>query len=557
MSSKRVLIVGGVAGGASCAARLRRLDEQAEIFLYERGADVSFANCGMPYCVGEVIDDRQRLLVASPARFRDLFKVEVRTHREVLKIDRVNKTVEVKNLQTGEVTIDRYDVLVLAPGASPIKPPLPGVDLPGIFTLRNLSDMDQIAEWIDRRAPRRAVVVGGGFIGLEMVENLCHRKLDVTVLERLDQVMPPMDPEMVAPIQGLLKSKGVDLRLSNGVISFASGPQETITVTATSGEPFAAELVILSVGVRPDAHLARQSGLEIGELGGIRVDQQMRTSDPAIFAVGDAVEVRDWVTGRWKLVPLAGPANRQGRIAADAICGRSTTFRGSQGTAIVGVFGITAAVTGASEKTLQAAGIPYRKTYTHSPSHATYYPGAEQMAVKLLYVPESGQLLGAQVVGRSGVDKRIDVLAMALQKHATVFDLEEAELAYAPQYGSAKDAINIAGMVAANFLRGDVDVVHWEDWCQALESTGQPPLVIDVRPASMAATGSAPGAINIPLGELRARLDELPCDREIWVHCGTGQTSYYANRILKQLGFAVRNLSGGITSFRSYPARSS
>lgn len=553
MASKRVLIVGGVAGGASCAVRLRRLDEQAEIFLYERGPDVSFANCGLPYYLGGVIEDRQRLLVASPDRFRDLFRIEVRANREVTRIHRAEKTVEVKNLQSGAVTREPYDVLVLAPGASPIKPPLPGVDLPGVFTLRSLTDMDRIAAWIDRQAPRRAVVVGGGYIGLEMVENLHRRKIDVTVLERLGQVMPQMDPEMVAPVHGLLKSKGVDLRLSNGVVSLGMGPRETLAVTTSSGEPFEAELVILAVGVRPDVHLAREAGLEIGELGGIRVDEQMRTSDPAIYAVGDAVEVRDWVTGRWSLVPLAGPANRQGRLAADAICGRDAKFRGSQGTGIVGIFGLTLAMTGANEKTLQAAGIPYRKTYTHSPSHATYYPGADMMALKLLYTPESGQLLGAQVVGRSGVDKRIDVLAMALQKRATVFDLEEAELAYAPQYGSAKDPINIAGMVGANVVRGDVDVAHWEDWYEALAADGQAPLTIDVRPAAMAAASSVPGAVNIPLGELRSRLDELPRDRQIWVHCGVGQTSYYATRILQQHGFRVRNLSGGITSFRLTP----
>lgn len=554
MSSQRILIVGGVAGGASCAVRLRRLDERAEIVLLERGPDVSFANCGLPYHVGGVIEDRQKLLVATPERFRDLFRIDVRTRHEVTRIDRQQKTVEVKNLQTGETSTESYDALVLAPGAVPVKPPIPGVDLPGVFTLRNMTDMDQIMTWIDQRSPQRAVVVGGGFIGLEMVENLHHRKMDVVVLERLDQIMVQMDPEMVAPVHGLLRSKGIDLRLAESVTSFKTGPKDTITVHTSRGEPFAADLVILAVGVRPDVRLARDAGLELGQFGGIRVDEQMRTSDPSIFAVGDAVEVRDWVTGRWTLIPLAGPANRQGRIAADAICGRSSQFRGTQGTAIVSLFGLTLAATGASERSLRAAGIGYQKTYTHSASHASYYPGAETMTLKLLYAPESGQLLGAQAVGRLGVDKRIDVLAMALQKRATVLDLEEAELAYAPPFGSAKDPVNIAGFVAANHLRGDVDVVHWEEWHER-QAGEEPPFVIDVRPPAMAAVGTVPGAVNIPLSQLRSRLDELPRDREIWVHCAIGQTGYYATRILKQYGFAARNLSGGITSYDQTPPK--
>lgn len=558
MTSKRVVIVGGVAGGASCAARLRRLDEYAGIFLFERGPEVSLATCGLPYHIGGVIPQRQTLLVASPERFRDVANVEVRVRHEVEEIDRAQRTVTVRNLQTGATSVEPYDFLVLAPGAEPIRPPLPGAELPGIFTLRNLADMEQIMAWIDRRAVRRAVVVGAGYIGLEMVENLHRRQIDVIVLERLEQVMPPMDPEMVTPVYGLLKSRGVDLRLAQQVEAFDRGAKETILVSATGEEPLATEMVILSVGVRPDVKLARQAGLEIGALGGIRVDAQMRTSDPAIYAVGDAVEVRDWVTGRWTLMPLAGLASRQGRVAADAICGRPSAFRGAQGTAIVSIFGLTLAITGASEKSLHAAGIPYRKTYTHSSDHATYYPGAERMAIKLLYAPDSGQLLGAQVVGRAGVDKRIDVLAMALQKRATVFDLEEAEMAYAPQFGSAKDPINIAGFVAGNYLRGDVDVIHWEDWYEARADHGnQTPLVIDVRPASAVAAGSVPGAKNIPIGELRARLNELPRDREIWVHCGVGQNSYYAARILMQHGFKVRNLSGGITSYHLTPPRGS
>ena len=553
MACKRILIVGGVAGGASCAARLRRLDEKAEILMYERGRDASFANCGLPYYLGGVIQQREKLLVATPDDFRNMFNIEVRTRHEVDKIDRAERTVRVTSLASGQTHIEPYDALVLAPGALPVRPPLPGIDLPGIFTLRNLDDVDRILEWIDRLRAKRAVVVGGGYIGLEMVENLRRRNIGVTLLELLDQVMPPMDPEMVQPVHAELRRQGVDLRLCDGVASFEAGADETITVTGQSGRRYAADLVILSVGVKPNVELARQAGLEIGSLGGIRVDDRMTTSDPAIWAVGDAVEVRDWITGRWALVPLAGPASRQGRIAADAICGRDSKFRGAQGTGVVGLFGLTLAMTGATEKTLQKAGIPFEKTYTHSPDHAGYFPGAEMIALKLVHAPETGRLLGAQAVGKAGVAKRIDVLAMAIQKEATVFDLEEAELCYAPQYGSARDPVNVAGFVAANVLRGDVGVVHWEDWKRRVDSGEPPPVVVDVRPPRMVAKASVPGTVKIPLGQLRSRLDELPRDREIWVHCGVGKTAYYACRILTQNGFRVRNLSGGITSFKTMP----
>ena len=550
MASKRVLIVGGVAGGASCAARLRRLDEQAEIFIFERGPDISFANCGLPYYIGGAIADRQHLLVATPERFRDVFNIEVRTRSEVRRIDRAKKTIEVQNVETAAAATEPYDVLVLSPGAVPLRPRLPGIDLPHIFTLRNLEDVDRIYDRLVRHNSERAVVVGGGYIGLEMVENLSRRGIHVTVLEQLDQVMPIMDPEMVAPVHEELRRQGVDLRLGNGVTAFEPAARETITVIARSGEHFTAGLVILAIGVRPDVRLAQGAGLEIGPLGGIRVDDQMRTSDPAIFAVGDAVEVRDYVTGRPALVALAGPANRQGRVAADVICGRDARFRGAQGTAVVGVFDVTVAKTGPSEKVLRREGIPFEKSYTHWAHHAGYYPGAQRISLKLLFAPGTGRLLGAQAVGRSGVDKRIDVLALAIQNHATVFDLEEAELCYAPQYGSAKDAVNIAGFVAGNILRGDVEPAHWTQWRAGRAAGAQMPLVVDVRSPLEVAAGAVPGTINIPLGELRTRLDELPRDREIWVHCGVGQRSYYASRILKQHGFRVRNLSGGMTSFR-------
>ncbi len=549
MASKRVLIVGGVAGGASCAARLRRMDEHAEVFLFERSGAVSFANCGLPYYLGGVIPERKHLLVSTPERFRDFFNVEVRIWHNVRRIDRHNRTIEVENVQTGEVQSEAYDALVLAPGAMPVRPPLAGIDLPGVFSLRTLSDVDAAEAWVARHMPQRAVVVGAGYIGLEMVENLARRDCQVTVLEAADQIMPPADPEMVKPIEEELCRQGVDLRLSDPVAGFERGPDDTIIVTSKSGVQVTAELVVLSIGVKPDVQLARDAGLAIGPTGGIQVDDQMRTSDPNIFAVGDAAEVRNFVTGRPALIPLAGPANRQGRIAADVICGRDAHYRGTQGTAVVGVFDLTLAMTGETEKSLRRAGIAFEKSYTHSFHHASYYPGAERIALKLLFAPDTGRILGAQAVGRKGVEKRIDVIAMALQMKATVFDLEEAELCYAPQYGSAKDAVNMAGFVAANIVRGDVLVAHWSDWKEQT-AAGRAPLVLDVRPPTAVAAAAIPGTTRIPLSELRVRLDELPRDREIWVHCAVGQTSYIATRLLSQHGFRVRNLSGGMTSYK-------
>jgi len=387
---------------------------------------------------------------------------------------------------------------------------------------------------------------------LEMVENLSRRGITATLLELADHVMPLADAEMVVLIQQELERQGIDLRLGTAVIAFEPGPKETLSVVAQHDERFAADLVILSVGVRTDTKLARQAGLEIGPTGGIRVDDLMRTSDPHIFAFGDAVEVRNFVTGRPALVPLAGPANRQGRVAADVICGRDAHFRGSQCTAVVGVFDLTLAMTGETEKSLRAAGIAFEKSYIHPMHHASYYPGAERISLKLLFSPDSGRVLGAQAVGRAGVEKRIDVLATAIQMKATVFDLEEAELCYAPQYGSAKDPVNLAGFVAGNILRGDVRVGHWSEW-KRLQASGDGPLTLDVRPAAAVAAEAIPGTIRIPFGELRARLGELPRDREIWIHCAVGQTSYHAVRLLEQHGFKVRNISGGITSYKMEP----
>ncbi len=551
MAGKRVLIVGGVAGGASCAARLRRLDESAEIFIFERGGYVSFSNCGLPYYVGRVIRKRQDLLIATPERFRDLFNIEVRTGREVQRIDRRRRTVEVKNIQTGQVSEESYDALVLSPGAAPIRPSLEGVGREGVFTLRNMEDVDAIYAWIDHREAERAVVVGAGFIGLEMVENLAGRGMEVTLIEKAEQAMTPMDPEMLTPLYKALRAKGVQFRLGDGLARIEQDSEGMLQVITESSAVCPADLVILAVGVRPEVALAAKAGLEIGSLGGIRVDKGMRTSDPNIWAVGDAVEVEDFTVGGWTLVPLAGPANRQGRIAADRICGRESVFRGVQGSSVVGLFGVTLAMTGASEKRLRGAGIEYRKTYTHSPDHAGYYPGAEMMAIKLLYTPAEGCILGAQAVGGAGVAKRIDVISMAIQTGATVFDLEEAELCYAPQFGSAKDPVNMAGFVAANELRGDVEVVNWDDW-QTARAAGREPLVLDVRGAVPGAA-VVPGAIHIPLPELRRRLDELPREKKIWVHCSVGRTSYFACRVLTQHGFDVANLSGGIRSYGMLP----
>ncbi len=550
MSRRRIVIVGGVAGGAACAARLRRLDEEAEIYIFERSGYVSFASCGLPYYLGGVISDRSRLLVASPERFRDWYNVEVRVRHSVEHIDPQRKVVTVRNVANGSGREERYDALVLSPGAQPIRPDWPGVDLPGVFTVRTLEDADRLLTWLGERRPARAVVVGAGYIGLEMTENLVRRGLDVTVLEKADQALMPWDPEMVTPLYDLLRREGVDLRLREGASAIEPGPGDRLTIVTEQGDRLTAGVVVLAIGVRPEVELARRADLEIGACGGIRVDEQMRTSDPAIWAVGDAVEVRDVVTGRWTLVPLAGLAARQARVAADAICGRPSRFRGAQGTAVVGVFGLAFGITGASEKTLRACNLPYEKNYTHSLDHAGYYPGAEMIDLKLLFAPDTGRILGAQAVGRNGVARRIDVLSLAIQKGSTVYDLEEAEFCYAPQFGSVKDPVNIAGFAAANVLRGDVALAHWEQW-QTLQQASDKPVVVDVRSAGETSSGAVPGTMNIPLGELRARLAELPRDREIWVHCGVGQRSYYATRILAQRGFRVRNLSGGMRSYLS------
>ncbi len=549
-SGKRILIVGGVAGGASCATRARRLSEEAEIVLFERGPFVSFANCGLPYYVGDVIKKEEALLVATPELFKKRFNIEVRLNTEVVSIDRENNEVEVEDLATGVKSREKYDALVLSPGASPIKPPIPGLDLPGIFTVRGIPDTRRIKEWITASGAERAVVIGGGFIGLEMTENLVKLGLSVTIVEMQPQVMPVLDPEIVAQVHEELTRHGVVLRLGEEAAGLEKLPDGAISVNLKSGGKERADLIILAIGVRPETKLAREAGLKIGDLGGIRVDERMATSDPKIWAVGDAVEVRDFVTGKWTLVPLAGPANRQGRIVADVILGRDRKFRGVQATAVCGVFDLAIASTGPSEKTLKKLGLwdasKYEKIYLHPAHHATYFPGARAIALKLIFSREDGRIIGAQAVGKEGVEKRIDVISTAIQNHATVFDLEEAELCYAPQFGTAKDPINFLGMVASNVIRGDVQIAQWED----VEKTSA--LILDVRDPAEFEKGHVDEAVSIPLNDLRSRLSELPEDREIWTYCLVGQRSYYAARILAQHGFNVRTLTGG---FKTYQLR--
>jgi NADPH-dependent 2,4-dienoyl-CoA reductase/sulfur reductase-like enzyme/rhodanese-related sulfurtransferase len=541
----KLLIVGGVAGGASAAARARRLSEDAEIVLFERGPDVSFANCGLPYYVGDTITERGKLLVTTPERLRTRFRLDVRTRSSVEAIDRTARTIRVRDLASGREYEEGYDKLILAPGAAPLRPPIPGIDLSGIFTLRNLQDVDRIKERVDRGV-RQAVVVGAGFIGLELVENLVRRGVTVTVVELQDQVLPPFDREMTTPILYTLTSKGVTVRLGQSAEGFEQAA-DGLVVRLKSGERIPAQLVVLGVGVRPENKLAVEAGLEVGPRGGVRVNDHLQTSDPDIYAVGDAIEVRDFVTGEPTQVPLAGPANRQGRIAADHIFGRAARYRGTQGTAVVGVFDRTAAMTGASEKTLKRSGLPYRKVYVHPTHHAGYYPGAEAMTLKVLFHPTTGKLLGGQAVGGAGVDKRIDVLAVAIQAGMTVFDVEETELAYAPQYGSAKDPINMAGFVAGGLVRGDHPQVDVES---VLATPAEDrPLLLDVRTPQEFAAGHVPGAVNIPVDDLRSRLGELPRNRRIAAYCQVGQRGYLATRILRQAGFDAANVGGGYTTY--------
>lgn len=540
----KLLIIGGVAGGMVAATRARRINENAEIIVFERGPDISYGNCGMPYYIGGVITDRSKLLIATAEYMRTRYNLDVRIQSRVEKIDREAKKVIVRDLQADRLYEENYDKLIFSPGADPIKPSIPGINVPGIFTLRHLQDMDRIKAFIIDHGVKNAVVVGAGFIGLEMVENLALLGIQVNVVELQDQVLPILDKEMVQPIRGELSKHGVGLYLSNAVEAFLECT-DGIEVKLREGSPLKTQLVILSIGVRPENQLAVDAGLAIGTRGGIKVNPSMQTSDPDIYAVGDAVESKDFVTGEPVVVPLAGPAVHQARIATDNIFGRHETYRGPQGSAIVQIFDLIAALTGASEKTLLRIKKPYLKVYVHPTQHVRYYPGANQMSIKVLFEPESGKLLGAQIIGGEGVDKRIDLFALAIQAGMTVFDLEEAELAYSPQFGGAKDPINFAGFVASNLLRGDQAIV-------SIEGLDSEALLIDVRSPEEYAMGYIPGAINIPIDELRQRLNELPREHKIQAYCAVGMRGYLAARILSQAGYHVENISGGYTTYKMY-----
>ncbi|MFP4195127.1 MAG: FAD-dependent oxidoreductase [Desulfosalsimonas sp.] len=545
----KLVVIGGVAGGATAAARARRLNEHAEIVVFERGPYISFANCGLPYYIGEVIKKRDDLMVTDAESFLKRYNIDVRPNCEVTDIDSQNREVVIHCHQTGQKYRESYQRLILSPGAEPVRPAFArGVDDESVFTLRSIPDTDRIKAYVDENKPERAVVVGGGFIGLEMVENLAFREVEVTVLEKMDQVMPPLDYEMASLVHAHFGEKKVDCRFNDGVESMEK-TGDALVVKTESGEEIKCDMVVLSIGVRPETGLARKAGLKIGETGGIEVDDTMRTSDPYIYAVGDAVEIRQRVTGRNTLIPLAGPANKQGRIAADNAMGRCSVFRGSAGTCAVKVFDLTAAATGVNEKTLKQYGIPYQAGYTHSGSHAGYYPGSETMAVKLLFSPGTGRLLGAQAVGKLGVDKRIDVLATAVYAGMTVFDLEEIDLCYAPPYGSAKDPVNMAGYVASNLIKGDLEKINWD---QVKDIDPEKEVLLDVRSRiEVRTSGSIDGAVHIPIDDLRDRLGELDRDKTYLAFCAVGQRSYLAYRILTQHGFSAKNLAGG---FRTYLA---
>ena len=544
---KRILIVGGVAGGASAACRARRLSEEAEIILFERGEFVSFANCGLPYHIGGEITKRSKLLVQTPESLSTRFNIDVRINSEVTAIDRDKKEVAVKNLASNEQYTEPYDYLILSPGAEPVRPPLPGFDNPRVFTLRNIPDMDRIKHIVDAQKPQNAVVVGGGYIGLETAEALIHRGVKVSLVELADQVMAPLDPEMTAPVNQCLRKHGVDLLLNTSVKSF-SDSNGGLKVELSSGNSLDCDLAILAIGVKPEATLAKDAEISTGPLGGIATDDHMKTSDESVYAVGDAIEVTDYVTGKNALVPLAGPANRQGRIAADVIFGINSTYKKTQGTAICKVFELAAACTGANEKTLKRLNMPYEKIYIYPPSHASYYPGGEMLAAKMLYDPNNGKVLGAQAVGPDGADKRIDVFATAIRAGMTVYDLCELELCYAPPFGSAKDPVNFAGFVAANVMDKAAKICHSEE----LMNPKDDQFLLDVRtPKEFTEDGTIPGAVNIPLDEIRDRLDEIPRDKELLVFCRVGQRGYLACRILCQNGFDCRNLTGGYLIYQA------
>jgi len=542
--AKKIVIVGGAAGGATAAARLRRLDEKAQIILFERGPFISFAGCGLPYYLGRVIQNRQDLLLQTPESFQKRYAVEVRVRQEIIQIHRGEKKAEVLDHQTGRRYSESYDYLILSPGAEPFRPPIAGVQSGRIFTLRTIPDADAIDAFIEQQKPSRAVIVGGGSIGLEMAENLHHRGLKTAIVEMAPSLLPTaLDPEMAWYVQSHLEEKGTAVWIHDAASRFEEN-EKGLQIQLKSGAVLHCDFAVLSVGVKPEVKLAKEAGLTLGRLGGIEVSDSLQTSDPAIYAIGDAVEVKHLVLGGAALIPLAGPANKQGRMAADNICGFKRIYAGSIGTAILKVFDLTAAMTGATEAALKKANFDCEKIYLHPSSHAGYYPGASVLHMKVLFSRPEGRILGAQIVGAEGVDKRIDLLSAAVQKGLTVYDLMELELAYAPPYSSAKDPIHIVGFIGFNVLNGTMPLAHFEDLREG-------DFVLDVRTDSEWRRGHVDGAVHIPLDQLRQRLAELPKDRVIYPYCGVGVRSYAAVRILLQNGFQVRNLSGGFMTWRA------
>ena len=544
----KYIIVGAVAGGASTAARLRRLDEQAEIVIFEKGAYISYANCGLPYYIGEVIKDRNKLFVQTASAFNKRFNIDVRVMTEVTAIDSANKTITAKNQVSGEEYQETYDKLVLSPGAEPLRPPLPGINSEGIFTLRNVTDTDYISNYIKDKKGKKAVVIGGGFIGLEMAENLHGLGMDVTIVEMGNQVMAPMDFPMAALVQQHIRTKGVHLLLNNAVSGFERVDGQ-LKVSLKSGNTLEADVVILSIGVKPDTRLAVGAGLKIGEARGIWVNEYMQTSDPDIYAVGDAIEFANPITGKAMITYLAGPANKQGRICANNIVlGNVQQYKGSINTAIVKVFDMTVGTAGMASKHLQLSGIKHIVSTTHNGSHAGYYPGSMQMSIQIAFSPEDGQLLSAQVAGYDGADKRLDILASVIKRNGTIYDLAEFEHAYAPPFSSAKDPVNMVGFVAENILLKRLSVFYWNE----LDRVGPDDILLDVRTAAEYNQGFIADSVNLPIDELRERLDELPKDKTIYIYCEAGLRGYLGQRILKQSGFnQVYNLSGGYKLWKS------
>ena len=542
----KVVIVGGVAGGATAAARIRRLDEQAEIVVFERSGYISYANCGLPYYIGGVITDQAELTLQTPESFWQRFRVDMRVRHEVIAIHPERKAVSVRNLSTGETFEESYDKLLLSPGAKPTQPELPGVGQ--VFTLRTVEDTLRIHEFVKTHHPRSVVLAGGGFISLEMAENLRELGMEVTMVQRPKQLMNPFDPEMASFIHAKMRKKGVRLLLGHTVEGFEEAPGG-VRVLLKGAEPLEAELVVLAIGVTPDTQLAKEAGLELGVKGSIAVNDQMETSVPDIYAVGDAVQVQHFVTGEHTLISLAGPANKQGRIAADNSCGGNSRYQGSQGSSVVKVFDMTAAATGINEQAARKAGIECDKVYLSPASHAGYYPGGRLLNMKVLFEKNTYRLLGAQIVGSEGVDKRIDVLATAIRAGLTALDLKDLDLAYAPPYSSAKDPVNMAGFMIENLANGTVRQFHWDE-VDALPRDGSVTL-LDTRTAEEYQSGHIEGTIHIPVDELRERMNELETGKLVYVICQSGLRSYIACRILEQNGFACRNLAGGYRLYES------